>query len=479
MTGERRNHLGDGPCGDRLRALIERFRADRGSGCRRRIVRPNGAGFGRAAFGAVLGALVVATGAWAETGDIEHSFSGRYSLESRWYPQSPAYPGQRSHATGFVVEPTLFLEDPEGRSFTLTPFFRGDGADSRRTHADVREAYLLLFGELDNGEWEARIGIDRVFWGVAELYNPVDIVNQSDLVEHPDGKTKLGQPMAHLTFAGDWGTAELFALPWHRERTFPGRRGRLRSELVVDPDLVEYESGAEERHLDVAARYSHSFGLLDIGLSVFDGTSREPSLRPASPRLLVGPDGLPLPGPDGRPIVVPTALAPYYPQIRQFGLDAQITAESFLLKLEAIHRTGAPNVPSLRHPFGEEEDYTAFVIGGEYTIYSLFESAADLSLLGEWHRDDRGRRSTHQFQDDVFLAARLAFNDVEGTEVTAAIVADTDYGSRTMSVEFSRRLSDEWSLRLETTAMLDIDEADPIRTTWRDSFIGAELTYSF
>ena len=58
-------------------------------------------------------------------------------------------------------------------------------------------------------------------------------------------------------------------------------------------------------------------------------------------------------------------------------------------------------------------------------------------------------------------------------------MADTDYGSRTMSVEFQRRLSDEWSLRLETTTMLDIDEADPIRTTWRDSFIGAELTYSF
>ena len=428
----------------------------------------------------VLGALVVAAEAWAETGDIEHSFSGRYSLESRWYPQSAAYPGQRSHATGFVVEPTLFLEDPEGRSFTLTPFFRFDGADSRRTHADVREAYLLLFGELDKGEWEARLGVDRVFWGVAELYNPVDIVNQSDLVEHPDGKTKLGQPMAHLTFAGDWGTAEIFALPWHRERTFPGRHGRLRSGLVVDPDLVEYESGAEERHLDVAARYSHSFGLLDIGLSVFDGTSREPSIRPVL-RPLLDPTGAPVRNPEtGQPILVPGAsLAPYYPQIRQFGLDAQITTESFLLKLEAIHRTGAPNVPSPRHPFGEEEDYAAFVIGGEYTIHSLFESAADLSLLGEWHRDDRGRRSTHQFQNDVFLAARLGFNDVEGTEVTAAIVADTDYGSRTVSVEFSRRLTDEWSLRLETTAMLDIDEADPIRTTWRDSFVGAELTYSF
>ena len=435
---------------------------------------------GRAALAALLGGIVVSAEAWAGTEDIEHSVSGRYSLETRWYPQSPAHPGQRSHATGFVVEPTLFLEDPEGRSFTLTPFFRLDGADSRRTHADLREAYLLLFGELGEGEWEARLGVDRVFWGVAELYNPVDIVNQADLVEHPDGKTKMGQPMAHLTFSGDWGTAEIFALPWHRERTYPGRHGRLRSGLVVDPDLVEYESGAEERHLDVAARYSHSFGLLDIGLSVFDGTSREPSLRPASPRLVLDPTGAPAVDPrTGTPILIPTALAPYYPQIRQLGLDAQLTTDAALFKLEAIHRAGALNLPTRTRPFGEEEDHVAFVVGGEFTIHSVFESGADLSLLGEWHRDDRGRRSTHQFQNDVFLAARLGLNDVEGTEITAAIVADTDYGSRTMSVEFTRRLSDEWSLRLETTAMLDLDEADPIRTTWRDSFIGAELTYSF
>ena len=437
---------------------------------------------GRTALAGALGALgafVVATDAGAQSEGFEPSFSGRFSLESRWYPQSPAHAGQRSHATGFTAEPTLFLEDEAGRSFTLTPFFRFDGADSQRTHGDLREAYLLLFGELGEGEWEARLGFDRVFWGVAELYNPVDVVNQSDLVEHPDGKTKLGQLMAHLTFSGDWGTAELFALPWHRERTYPGRHGRLRSELVVDPGLAEYESGAEERHLDLAARYSHSFGLLDFGLGFFDGTSREPSLRPAAFRPVLGPTGAPVVDPVTGPIVIPTALAPYYPQIRQLGLDAQITTDLALLKLEAIHRTGAPNVPSLRHPFGEEEDHVAFVIGGEFTIHSVFESAADLSLLGEWHRDDRGRRSTHQFQNDVFVAARLAFNDVEGTEVTAALVADTDYGSRTMSVEFSRRLSDEWSLRLETTTMLDIDEADPIRTTWRDSFLGVDLTYSF
>ena len=70
--------------------------------------------------------------------------------------------------------------------------------------------------------------------------------------------------------------------------------------------------------------------LFDLGPSIFDGTSREPSLRPV---FRVESD------PDGNPIPVPReTLAPYYVQIRQFGLDAQLTAESLLLELEAIHQ---------------------------------------------------------------------------------------------------------------------------------------------
>ena len=431
-----------------------------------------------AALGAACGVGLVA-GARAEAGSIEHELSGRLSIESRWFPEPAAHSGQRSHASGFVAEPTLHLEDAEGRSFTLTPFFRYDSADSRRTHADLHEAYLLLFGEAGDGEWEARIGIDRVFWGVAESNHLVDIVNQTDLIEHPNQESKLGQPMAHLTWSGDWGTAELFALPWLRERTYAGRHGRLRAGLVVDDNQVSYESAAEERHMDVAARYSHSFGPLDLGLSFFDGTSREPSLQPASFRPALDANDVPITC-DGIPVpAVPGALAPYYGQIRQLGLDAQVTTEAALFKLEAIHRAGARTRPNCQHPIGEEEDYAAFVLGGEYTFYSVLESAIDLSLLGEWNYDERGRRSTSEFQDDIFLAGRLAFNDVQSTELVAGILADTDYSTRTMTVEWNRRLSDQWSLRVEAVALLDVDEADPVHVTRRDSFIGLDLIYNF
>ena len=177
--------------------------------------------------------LVFAVGAGART-EIDHEFSGRLNAESRRFPQAGAHPGQRSLASGFVAVPELYLEDAEGRSLTLASFFRYDNADPRRTHADLREAYLLLFGGIGDGEWELRVGVDQVFWGVTESQHLVNIVNQVDFVEHPAGEAKLGQPMVHFTWSSDWGVVEFFALPYHRARTFPGRAGRLRLPLVVE-----------------------------------------------------------------------------------------------------------------------------------------------------------------------------------------------------------------------------------------------------
>ena len=414
-------------------------------------------------------ALVFAVEARAGT-EIDHEFSGRLNAESRWFPEAGAHAGQRSLASGFVAVPELYLEDAAGRSLTLAPFFRYDNADSRRTYADLREAYLLLFGGIGDGEWELRVGVDQVFWGVTESQHLVDIVNQVDFVEHPAGEAKLGQPMVHFTWSSDWGVMEILGLPYHRARTFPGRAGRLRLPLVVEDEHVEYESAAKERHVDLAARYSHSFGLLDMGVSAFNGTSREPyfhnfSLQPPPPP----------PPCDVRP---GASLVPCYEQIRQFGLDAQLTVGSWLFKLEAIQRIGARNLS------GREEDYVASVFGGEYTFYSVFGSAADLSLLGEWNYDGRGRnatpsRSPNTLENDLFCAVRLAFNDVQSSEIVASMLGDVDRATRVLAVALERRLADQWSVNLEAIYLLSIDEADIHYETRRDSFIDLSLVYNF
>ena len=405
--------------------------------------------------GAIL--VLVLTGA-ASAGAQTLDFSGDLSLQGRWYPQSPAFPGQRSSTGGLVVEPTLYGEIAQRTSFTLTPLYRYDSADSQRTHADLREAYLLTHGDWGESFWELRLGFDRVFWGVAELHNLVDIVNQVDLVEHPRDRPKLGQPMAHLTISGDWGIAESFLLPYHRKRTFPGRSGRHRSGRPVAGN-ARYESGAEERHVDLAARYSNAVGRLDFGLSAFVGTSREP--------VFVADHSL------GPSPAIDTPLIPYYEQIRQLGIDAQLTTDPWLYKMEAIHRSGSRNL------LGRDEDYHAFNFGLERTLYGLFGSRADLTSLAEWHYDGRGRRAASVWANDLYLSGVLALNDVQGTELVAGILGDLRHDARALNLELKRRLSNRWLMRMEASAILS---ADPRDTTWdarRDSFLGAELTLSF
>ena len=423
------------------------------------------------AAGCALVCAVFAIPAWADDPALEFELTGRIALEGRWFPNEAAHPGQRDATAGYTAQATLHAQHADGASFTLTPFYRYDSADAYRTHADLREAYLLVFGELGDGEWEARIGFDRVFWGVAEFHHLVNIVNQADLIEHPNEEIALGQLMAHLTWSADWGTLELFALPLHRERTLPGRRGRLRAGLPLDQHRVTYESAAREWHVDLAARYSHSFGPLDLGLSLFDGTSREPSFRPS---FRLAPDGM------GGAIPVPVSLVPHYADIRQIGLDAQLTVESWLLKLEAIYREGAPAQPDPPADLhGRKRDYAALVAGFEYTFNGVFESEADISLLAEWSYDGRGRISTDQFQNEIFAAGRLALNDVESTELIASVIADADYDTFALGLEARRSLSDSWNAKLEGSVLLAVDEEDPIHDTRRDGYFGAAFTYSF
>lgn len=383
---------------------------------------------------------------------------GQVRIENRWYPENPAYPNQSEFASGIVFEPELYLESAHGWSFTLVPFLRYDNADPRRSHADLREAYFLLLGEIGDGEWELRLGMDRVFWGVVESNHLVDIINQTDLIEHPDEEVELGQLMAHATWSGDLGVAEIFILPHHRERTYPGRNGRLRSSLVVDDDHPSYEHGDEEWHLDFAARYSQNFGPFDVGISYFDGTSRDPLLRPQVSRKREGE----------------LVLVPHYEQIRQFGVDAQLTTDEWLFKLEAIHRSDSQN---LRFT---EEDYAAFVIGAEYTFYSVFESAADFGILGEWCYDERGKDATNIFDDDFLVGIRVAFNDVQNTEIFSSFLKDRHYSTSAFVIEFRRRITNQWSADLELFSLVNVErkdvQLDPIR---RDSFLEFRLNYNF
>jgi hypothetical protein len=199
--------------------------------------------------------------------------TGSASFEYRHFKQESALTSPGQHAPSVVLAPEFYARWDEGKqSLLFSPFLRLDREDAERTHADIRELQWLMVQD----DWELRVGVGKVFWGVTESQNLVDVINQTDLVENTDGEDKLGQPMINISLFQYWGTMDLFVLPLFRERTFSGENGRLRFPLLVDTDAARYESGAGRRHIDLAVRWTGSIANWDIGVSHFYGTSREP-----------------------------------------------------------------------------------------------------------------------------------------------------------------------------------------------------------
>ncbi|WP_299395005.1 hypothetical protein [Pelagibius sp.] len=380
----------------------------------------------------------------------DFDFSGFVAGEVRGFPEGAKSPEQNdSHISpSLVLQPELrYRWNRRDDRITFIPFLRIDADDDNRTHADIRE--LSWYHAED--DWDTVVGISKVFWGVVESRHLVDIVNQTDLVESPDQEDKLGQPMLNLNLLRDWGTLSFFVLPGFRERTFPDNDARLRGPLPIDDDDASYESGLEEWNVDFALRYSQTFGGWDIGLAHFYGTSREPRLIPRA-------DG------DGN-----LSLQQRYDLIHQTSLDAQYTTGPWLLKLEALTRDGH-----------DGDRFFAAVGGFEYTLFGIFESPADLGLLAEYLHDGRDDETpATPFEDDLFLGARLALNDVEDTELLAGVILDADQEERIFSVEFERRLSDNLNLEIEGQLFDNIDENGLLSGFEKDSFLEVRLSWFF
>jgi hypothetical protein len=390
-------------------------------------------------------ALLVASST-AVADDAAWEGAGNVELQSRFFARDALWPGQGSQTAQVSIAATAELRWRNAggdQRASLIPYLRRDSVDDERNLVDLREAYWALEGD----SLELLAGVNTVFWGVTESVHLVDIINQTDAAGDIDGEDKLGQPMVNLAWQQDWGLISAYVLPYFRERNYPGIDGRLRTPLPVDSDRAVYESSSEESHVDVALRYSHYIGDVDIGLSVFSGTSREPRLVPA----------------DDAPV-----LMPHYDLIDQFGVDLQYTRDAWLWKLEAIARNGY------------SETFTAAVGGFEYTLYQVGESSADLGLLLEYQYDGRSEFEPFTTADnDVFVGARFALNDSQDTSVLAGVAWDTETGETFFNVEAERRIGDSIALELRARAFSGAGPQDLTYAVVRDDYVQIQLAKYF
>ena len=343
---------------------------------------------------------------------IDISKEWELSRESRYFFDTPQFENQLNYYPSFGIQPTYKFKWNEGyENFIFSIYFNFD-RDKNRTYWDLREMYY----QKTKNNWELNIGFKKVFWGVTKSCHLVDIVNQTDALKSFDGEEKLGQPMVQFSWVlSRFGSIDIFYLPYHRKRGFPGEKGRFRFNNIIDSDDIKYESGKGEFNTDFAARWNHYFGAFGIGLSYFNGNGREPYFKFDEKNITQA----------------------YYPLINQYGIDLQITAGALLLKFESIYRTA------------KEQQFLAMNGGFEFTFSNVDNNGLDLGVLAEYLYDERGDWAVSGLQDDIFYGSKLAFNDSQNTSILAGGIYDFQTSTNLFTMEASRRFKNNMLVSLE------------------------------
>jgi hypothetical protein len=386
----------------------------------------------------------------ARADEASWDLAGNVEVQSRFFARDALWPGQDSGTAQASLAATAELRwrsAAGSQRVSFIPFLRWDAVDSDRSLVDLQEAYWAWQGD----SAELLLGLNTVFWGVTESVHLVDVINQTDAAGDIDGEDKLGQPMVNLVLQRDWGQLSGYLMPYFRERNFPGVDGRLRPPFPVDSERPVYASSAGKRHADLALRYSHFVGDVDIGLSLFSGTSREPRLVPSLAPAQDSP-----------------ALLPYYDQIDQFGVDLQFTRDAWLWKLETIARDGYSHT------------FAAAVGGFEYTFYQVRQSAADVGFLLEYQYDGRNELEPVTVNDnDIFVGTRLALNDAQDTALLAGVAYDVKTGETFLNIEADRRIGDDIAFELRIRAFSGASPEDVTYTVVRDDYVQLQIAKYF
>ena len=391
---------------------------------------------------AVLVVLVLCVG---DACGKDFQIEGELGFELRNFLHHSAYVSARNNYASIssLIEFGIY-DDNDKHALIIKAFVRGDSGDSRRSHGDLREAKYRYV----NGDFELTLGIDKVFWGVAEFAHLVDIINQTDFVESVDGEQKLGQTMVRASYVSPVGTFTGFFMPEFKPRNFSGSDGRPNGNFLVDTSREFYQSSDGRNHDDFAFRYNSSFDVWDLGLSYFNGTSREPLLIKKN--------------------LIANLVVPYYPQREQFSIDLQATLDSWLLKLEALKQ------------IERTESVGRLVAGFEYTYYGIFDSFSDLGVVVEYMWDERKLEAPNLFNDDLGFGLRWTANDVNSTTLLAGAIYDLETSSVALSFEAERRLSNQLKFSLEARFQVNVDQQDLILYPLRnEDFLRLQATYYF
>ncbi|HOX44837.1 MAG TPA: hypothetical protein PK668_14655 [Myxococcota bacterium] len=329
----------------------------------------------------------------------------------------------------------------------------------------VNEAYVDYYGFLLDNDWvklDLRAGKQVLGWGEADGFNPTNPLDALDLENPLEFKARVGNVglKAALTLGDEWVTLEGVVAPRYLPSVLPVDlflgEDPLQSPLMPAFDLSALEDpnlslvllppGAEQlRTLTPATQVDNLLGgarvrwtLWDFEWTVSYAHAREPV---PSPRAVAGTATFRNPGDEGCPAGGPTCVVVAvddvelaYPKIDVVGFnlrgalgDVGVWAEVALIlpEGEETRITVASALGSRTQTLTavEDEPYTKWVLGAEYTIPGGYY----LNL--QWIHGFFVEMTGHRLHDYLFVSFRKAvLNDRLRFELNLGGELDTTQG---------------------------------------------------
>ncbi|MDC3057273.1 hypothetical protein OA100_00295 [Alphaproteobacteria bacterium] len=381
--------------------------------------------------------------------EIYWELNNEKTFETRIFHKDNAYSHQKN-TYSIHLKSELFVEPTSNINLLIEPTYRYDHHDKERSLFDISQGYFLYF----NDSSEIKVGKEKVFWGVTELKNLVDIINSPDDASGED-KAKLGQSLVSYSYINDKiGFVDLIYMPIFHEPTKIGKRGRLRLALPTQNYNTSYQGGAGIKVPSWAAKWQNSFGDTDLSLQLFRGTSRSSSTLPK----------------------LESGEIKYFSgheRITQIGGFFQSIHGPIIFKFEGIKRNGQNNA------INERENFYSYITGIEYVVTRVFDKVWDLNIFTEYSNDDRGSNSTDIFQNDLFIGTRINLNDIEGTEITQTLTLDLNGDGNTGIFEISTRIKDSVRITANYTSYWSVNDKDTLYSFRRDNYLGIRITNYF
>ena len=381
--------------------------------------------------------------------EFDWEINSETGIEIKEFHKIEAYPNQQNTYSSFIKS-EIFFDFKNDFEFLIEPYLRYDRHDKNRSLFDFKENNLTYY----YNDIQLKAGISEVFWGITESKNLVDIINIKDVTDG-DQKAKLGQSLlVYSNYSEKFGSLDFYYLPFFKNSSQIGETGRLRLSKPIENYNIVYEGGAGSKVPSWALKWEYSLGVLDFSLQGFRGNSRESSTIPKLEN---------------------SQLKYYqgYERISQIGTYLQVISGPIIYKLEAIKRNGQKNAKNIR------ENFYSYTLGLEYLINNLFENKWDLISFIEYHNDDRNNDSTDVFQNDLFLATRLNFNNIDGTEILTSITLDTDGGGNTSTLELSSRITDNIRVTGSYNSYWSLNNKDILHSFRRDNYFSINIINYF